>query len=205
MSRADRERWNRKYAAGNPHPDFAPDPILTQYAQLLDGNGWALDVACGVGHNALYLARRGYDVLAVDGSLAGLQYGRAAAHAVSRPVHFVAADLDHFAPPPERFSLVLVVRFLSRPLLPRLKEALVPGGLMIYQTFNLNWRRANPAFNPDYLLAPGELAEAFGDFEVIATNDAMDIADDLTYWIGRRPAARAAPQGAHDKHARTGG
>ena len=193
MSLADRERWNRKYAAGNPYPSFAPDQILTQYAHLLDGNGWALDVACGVGHNALYLARRGYDVLAVDGSLLGLQYGRAAAHGNALPVYFVATDLDRFTPPPRRFNLILVMRFLSRPLLPLLKDALVPGGLMIYQTFNLNWRRANPAFNPEYLLAPGELAKAFGDFEAIATNDAMDIADDLTYWIGRRPIGALTP------------
>ena len=190
MSLADRERWDRKYTAGNPHPDFVPDPILTQYAHLLDGNGWALDVACGVGHNALFLARHGYDVLAVDGSLVGLQYGRAAARERALPVHFAAADLDRFAPPPRRFGLILVMRFLSRPLLPLLKEALVPGGLMIYQTFNLNWRRANPAFNPEYLLAPGELAGAFGDYEVIATNDATDVADDLTYWIGRRPGEK---------------
>jgi len=191
MSLADRERWNRKYAAGNPHPDFAPDPLLTQYAHLLGGNGWALDVACGVGHNALFLARGGYDVLAVDGSLVGLQYGRATARDRALPVHFVAADLDRFALIRHRFNLILVMRFLSRPLLPLLKEALMPGGLMIYQTFNLNWRRANPAFNPEYLLAPGELAKAFSDFEVIATNDAMDIADDLTYWIGRRPGGTA--------------
>jgi len=191
MSLTDRERWDRKYAAGNPHPDFAPDPILTQYAHLLSGNGWALDVACGVGHNALYLARRGYEVLAVDGSQVGLRYGRAAARDGALPVHFVAADLERFAPPPRRFNLILVMRFLIRPLLPLLKEALAPGGLMIYQTFNLNWRRANPAFNPDYLLAPGELAKAFSDFEIIATNDAMDIADDQTYWIGRHPGGTA--------------
>lgn len=189
MSLADRERWDRKYTAGNPHPDFVPDPILTQYAHLLDGNGWALDVACGVGHNALFLAHRGYDVLAVDGSQVGLRYGHAAARERALPVHFVATDLDRFTPPSRRFGLVLVMRFLSRPLLPLLKEALRPGGLMIYQTFNLNWRRVNPSFNPEYLLQPGELAGFFPDFEVIATNDAGDIADDLTYWIGRRPAA----------------
>jgi tellurite methyltransferase len=187
MSRADRERWDRKYAAGNPNPAFTPDPLLVQHAGLLASCGLALDVGCGVGHNALFLARHGYDVLAMDGSLVGLQYGRAAVRDHALPIQFVVADLDRFIPPPRRFDLVLVMRFLSRPLLPLLKEALVPRGLLIYQTFNLNRRRANPAFNPEYLLAPGELAEAFGDFEAIASNDAVDIADDLTYWIGRRP------------------
>lgn len=193
MSRADRDRWDHKYAGGNPNPAFTPDPILVEHASLLAPRGLALDVACGVGHNALFLARHGYDVLAVDGSPVGLKYGRAAARAFALPVQFVAADLDEFVPPPRRFDLVLVIRFLSRPLLPLLKEALVPRGLLIYQTFNLNRRRTNPGFNPEYLLSAGELAEAFGDFETIATNDAMDIADDLTYWIGRRPDGTARP------------
>ncbi len=70
----DIERWNRKYQNGNPNPAFEPDPLLSDYRHLLDGKGKALDVACGVGHNALFLARLGYDVVGVDGSIVGLRY-----------------------------------------------------------------------------------------------------------------------------------
>jgi SAM-dependent methyltransferase len=187
MALADIERWNRKYAGGSPNPAFTPDAILTQYAHLLDGRGLALDVACGVGHNALYLARRGYEVIAVDGSITGLRYCRAQLRVTPLPVHLVVADLDQFVPPPERFTLVLVVRFLSRPLIPHLKRALVPGGLMIYQTFNRHRLLMNPDFNPDYLLEPGEFRTLFADFEPIASNDTPDMRDPISYWIGRRP------------------
>jgi len=187
MSHADIERWNHKYAAGSPNPAFTPDSILIQYSRLLEGKGLALDVACGVGHNAIYLAQRGYEVLAVDGSLTALRYCRTRLYEMPLSLHLVAADLDQFVPPPSRFALVLVVRFLSRALVPHLKRALTPGGLMIYQTFNRNRLLTNPDFNPDYLLAPGEFHQLFSDFEPIATNDAPEMRDPISFWIGRRP------------------
>jgi SAM-dependent methyltransferase len=188
LARADRERWDRKYAAGNPNPEFEPDPILVSHASLLNGPGLALDVACGVGHNALYLARRGYEVVAVDGSLVGLRYCRQALAGSALPVHLVAADLDRFPLPERRFDAIVVMRFLSRPLVRELKRALVPGGLVIYQTYNLNWLSFNPDFRREYLLEPGELAQLFADFEPIETNDTPDVQAELSYWIGRRPA-----------------
>ena len=184
--RSDLERWNRKYSGGNPHPDFAPDPILTEHAHLLDGVGTALDVACGVGHNAIYLARRGYAVVAVDGSFTGLRYCRNALRGQNLRVSLVNADLENFALPAEYFAVVLVVRYLHRPLIAQLKATLKPGGLMIYRTFNANYLRERPVFNPDYLLKPGELAGFFTDFKCIATNDAPDVTETLSYWIGTR-------------------
>jgi tellurite methyltransferase len=192
MSGADIERWDRKYAGGNPNPAFAPDAILTQYGRLLDGQGMALDVACGVGHNALYLGRRGYEVVAVDGSLTGLHYCRAQLAATPLPVHLVVADLDQFVPPRERFTLVVVVRFLSRALIPHLKRALLPGGLMIYRTFNRRRLILNPDFNPDYLLEPGELRAMFADFEEIASNDMPAMRDPNSHFVGRRPNTNAS-------------
>ena len=187
MTQADRERWNRKYAAGNPHPTFEPDPLLVQYAHLLDGRGLALDIACGVGQNALFLARRGYEVVAVDASLVGLRYCRTASAGNGLPLHLVAADLDDFVLPRDTFALAIGFRFLSRPLMPRIKQALAPGGLVIYQTFNVNQLRFAPQMHREYLLEMGELARLFADFDPIATNDARDISGELSYWIGRRP------------------
>lgn len=187
MTHAERERWDRKYAAGNPNPAFAPEPLLVQYAHLLDGEGWALDVACGVAHNALFLARRGYEVLAVDGSITGLRYARTALAGTGLPVHLVAADLDNFVFPEKRFAVAAVFRFLSRPLIPRIKQALVPGGLLIFQTFNVNQLRFAAPMRREYLLEHGELAQLCGDFETLATNDAPDNTAELSHWIGRRP------------------
>ena len=183
--REDIERWDKKYADAIPHPD-EPDPILAEYRNLLDGQGRALDVACGMGHNAMYLARLGYQVVAIDGSMVGLRHCRKALCQTDLPVSLVAMDLDSFAPPPEYFDLVIVVRFLDRLLIPRLKDALHAGGLLLYKSFNRNLLVERPEFNPDYLLEPGELAERFEDFRCIATNDSEAISETQTYWIGRK-------------------
>lgn len=185
--RSDIERWNQKYRGGNPHPDFAPDPLLLAHAHLFDGAGTALDLACGVGHNALYLAQLGYEVLAVDGSMTGLGYCREALRGRNLRVSLVNADLEDFVLPPNFFDIVLVIRYLHRPLIARLKNAIRPGGLVIYQTFNTNYLRERPVFNKDYLLTPGELAEFFADFTSVATNDTPDVSASLSHWIGKRP------------------
>lgn len=188
MSRADRNRWEKKYAAGNPHLAFAPDPLLTQQRHLFSRKGWALDLACGVGQNAIFLAEQGFDVLAVDTSLTALRYCRTATAGRNLPLHLVAADVDRFALPADTFALIIVFRFYDRRLIPAIKQAVEPGGLVIYQTFNLNRLRSTPHMNPHYLLEPGELQRVFGDFEMIASNDTADIREELSYWVGRRPA-----------------
>lgn len=190
MSRADRERWNRKYAAGNPHAAFAPSPLLEQYAPLLDGAGLALDLACGVGQNAIFLAERGYHVLGVDISFRGLAYARTEIAARSLDnVLLVAADLERFVLPEAAFAVAIVFRYLDRSLFPRLKQTVAPGGLVFYETFNANQLHAAPQMNRAYLLEQGELAHAFEDFATIATNDTADNTSELTHWIGRRPAS----------------
>lgn len=185
----DVERWNQKYRRGNPNPHFEPDPLLRNYAHLLDGKGIALDVACGVGHNAIFLAKRGYDVIAIDGSVIGLNYCRETIRASDLRINLVAADLERLSLPPEYFDLVLVVRYLYRPLIAQLKRAVKPGGLVIYQTFNSNHLREKPDFRKEYLLEHGELLEWFADFHLIATNDTPGLQDRLTYLIGSKPPA----------------
>ncbi|BAU48873.1 tellurium resistance protein TehB [Sulfurifustis variabilis] len=186
--RSEIERWNAKYLAANPNPRFEPDPLLVDLAPKLRG-GVALDVACGVAHNAMFLAEHGYEVLAVDGSLAALRYARDRLRERPLPVWLVAVDLDRFAPAEAQFDLIVIVRFLDRSLISRLVRGLRPGGLFVCKTFNVNYQRERPAFNPDFLLKPGELARLLRDLQPVATNDAPDIREIETYWIGRRVTA----------------
>ena len=75
-----RERWNERYADGGlePFPD-APAEWLVAHEALLPGGGRALDVACGDGRNAVYLAQLGYMVDAIDVSDVAIGALRAAA------------------------------------------------------------------------------------------------------------------------------
>ena len=184
--RSELERWDDKYRDAPANPDAAPDPILETHASLLNGVGIALDVACGIGHNAIHLAKLGYAVLAVDGSLIALRRCRDALGEDTPRIGLVNADLDRFSLPPDTFDVILVIRYLNRSLIGQLKTALKPGGVLIYKTFNLNYLNARPVFNKSYLLNPGELAALFADFDTIATNDTASTTEHLSYWVGRR-------------------
>jgi tellurite methyltransferase len=152
----DRERWDRKYAAGEGPAHFRPNSFLVENQQLLRG-GRALDVACGFGGNALFLARLGFQVEGVDISAVGL--GRAQAETLRQDleIQWIQADLTHWWVPPDRYDLILVFYYLNRELTPHLAGGLRPGGLLVQANRNKGFLAERPDFDPDYLLEPGEL------------------------------------------------
>jgi len=77
---------------------------------------------------------------------------------------FVQADLEDGSPwpfPGERFQGIVVTNYLHRPLLPVLTDALAETGVLIYETFMQGNERYGKPSNPEFLLRPGELLEAF--------------------------------------------
>ena len=134
---------------------------------MLGRKGKALELACGRGRNALYLASLGYDVIAADCALNGLKSCQASSEHLALSVYPVACDLKSYRFPQKCFDLVSVVRFLHRPLFTELINWLRPGGLLFYKTFSKSFLSINPGFNPDYLVEPGELLASdldFGEF-----------------------------------------
>jgi SAM-dependent methyltransferase len=135
------------------HDLDAPSEWVRRWAHLVPAGGRVLDVACGSGRHARFLAGLGLRVLGVDrdpGALAGVP-----------GVEARVADLEA-GPWPlegERFDAVVVVNYLHRPLFPRLAESLAAGGVLIYETFALGNERHGRPSNPDFLLQPNELLE----------------------------------------------
>jgi len=166
--REDIERWNRKYSRVAEHIEARAEPELEQYQGVLHKHGIALELACGKGANALYLAGLGFDVIAADGSVEGLKVCQRSADKLNLSIFPVVMDFDQCVLPKGRFDLISVVRYLNRSLLTDLADALKPQGILFYKTFNLRHLRQQPGFNPDYLLQDDELQQAFGDFEMIA-------------------------------------
>lgn len=164
MSATDRERWDAKYA-DRQAVEPPPDDWLRQSVEAIPP-GRALELACGLGHNAIWLAEQGWQVDAVDISPVGL--ARAAELAKSRQalVQWIAADLDDLSwePPRSKYDLIVVFRFLDRLRLPQLiEESLAPGGLLVYETFSVGQlsRPDNHLKNPAFALNPGELPTLF--------------------------------------------
>jgi tellurite methyltransferase len=167
MSQEDQARWDRKWAE-RVGQSFEPRPLLVHHRALLSG-GRALDLACGPGHDSLWLAEQGYLVLGVDVSLVAIQAAQLAAQerGLLERAHFLHADLNHWRPGDARFELVCLFRFLERSLLPLISGWVAPGGLLFCETRHAGWRSSHPDAPLRYLLRRGELAGAFAGWQII--------------------------------------
>lgn len=179
MSLSDRERWDVKYAAKSLPELVVPDDWLVKHVTRRTP-GVALELACGLGHNAIWLANQGWKVDAVDVSPVGLTLAEDFAKRVRRStVSWIAADLDEFEPRAEAYDLVLVFRFLDRSHVPELIErALRPGGLLVYETFSQGQmtRADNHLRSADFTLASNELPVLFPKLTVVEYEE-VDLAD----------------------------
>lgn len=131
----------------------------------------ALDVACGLGQNALFVAQRGYGVEALDFSPVAIRRCQREAQRLGLPVQAQVVDLEGYAIAEARYDLILDFFYLDRNLIPSIKRGLKEGGLFLMVTFNVHHRMQRPDFNPAYLLAVGELEQLFGDLEVLWLQD----------------------------------
>lgn len=183
-------RWNERYSRPGRTFRFAPDQALLECGSLLPPPGRALEIACGTGGNALWLAARGFDVIAADLALAGVRLARDEARRLGVPLQVLVADALSL-PLAARFDLVVVTRFLDRALFPLLRRLPRPGGCLFYRTFNQRRRQSHPSFNPDYLLQDGELERVFQGYQVLAASEACGEAGDSSYLLARRPTFAA--------------
>jgi len=136
----EREAWDRKYAGSEFLWTEEPNRFLVAE---LDGlaPGRALDLACGEGRNAVWLAQRGWQVTGVDFSEVGLAKAAQLAESRGVEVDWVAADLLDYRPPA---GLDLVIAFYfqvpddeRRLVLSRAAEALAPGGTVLVVAHDL--------------------------------------------------------------------
>lgn len=156
---------------------------MVLHGERIPAAGAVLDLACGSGRHARWLAARGYAVHAVDRDAAAI-----AALAGYPGVEARQLDLEGEAWPltGRRYAGIVVTNYLWRPRLPDLLALLAPGGVLIYETF----MRGNEAYgkpsNPDFLLRSGELCE------IVAAAGLREVAFEEGYTDRPKPAMRQA-------------
>ncbi len=176
--------WDAKHRLAAEAPPAEPASIVRELLPLLPA-GPALDIACGTGRHALFLAARGQHVTAVDFSSVALSILEVRARSMRVPVRgsgklqgsgrssrggleLMQADLERTHLPERRYALVVCIQYLQRSLFAQMARALRPDGVLLMETYT----RAQLGFpggprNPAHLLENGELREAFPDLCVL--------------------------------------
>jgi tellurite methyltransferase len=159
--------WNKRYRLRErPAEDLdaAPTPLVVATATKLSP-GKALDLACGAGRNALWLAEQGWEVTAVDGAIAAIETLRTRAKERGLNINAVVADLekDEFEIEPSRWDLVAMCYYLQRDLFEPAKRGVAPGGILI-SIVHVN--EPGEEGGPHRLL-PGQLEQYFAGWEIL--------------------------------------
>jgi SAM-dependent methyltransferase len=156
--------WDEKYRSGERGKEDAPTMLVVEIAQKL-APGVAIDLACGAGRNALYLAAQGWAVTAVDGSERAIELVRQRCKVRGLEVHTNVADLTspNFSMQQNAFDLVVIAYYLQRDLFAKAKAAVRPGGVIVEIAHtpepgeDWNERRARP----------GELHKFFNGWKLL--------------------------------------
>ncbi|SFH94489.1 Methyltransferase domain-containing protein [Collimonas sp. OK307] len=154
-------------------------PWVGRFGGLIP-DGTVLDLACGNGRHALWLAHRGLQVLAVDrnpGLLAEID-AAGMTDIATQQIELEAGPSDALAAlfQSHRFSAVVVTNYLHRPLFPAILDSVAKQGVLLYETFAVGNEQFGKPSNPDFLLQPGELsallaADTAGNWRVVAFED----------------------------------
>jgi tellurite methyltransferase len=149
------------------HKDSNPAEFLVANRKLLP-SGKALDIAMGAGRNAVYLAKEGFEVEGIEIAPDAIEKAVALAASEGVKIKSVVADLENgYRLPASAFDLIICFYYLHRPLIPEIKQALKPGGVVVYETYICDQAQWGKPSNPDHLLQHDELLNMFHDWRII--------------------------------------
>lgn len=168
---SDRERWEARYSTQDRIYGEESSDFLRTHIDLLPDEGLALDIAAGEGRNSVYLAERGLEVIALDISESALRKSLSLARQRHVSVNATVVDLTQFTIPKESFDVIINFNYLERSLARQIVEGLKPAGWLLFETLTTEQLRWKPDFNPEFLLAPGELSQMFSSLEIIEYNE----------------------------------
>jgi SAM-dependent methyltransferase len=185
VSQEEREKWDERYRDGAYENRRHPTALLSAWIDRLP-RGRALDVACGAGRNALFLAAKGYAVDAVDISAVALERGREEAARLGHTVRWLCIDLDdgpEHALPRGPYDLVVWVRYVSSTLLPALASRLAPGGHVLCEQHLVTTADVAGPRSDAFRLGAGELRRQAAGLSIVEYREGVVVDPD-----GRRVA-----------------
>lgn len=165
---SDRNRWDALYNQSPAMSGHDPAQLLAKFIDVIPV-GRALDIAMGEGRNAVFLAKKGFLVEGVDFSEVAIL--RAQKWARENRVHIetTGIDLNQYVIRTGAFDVIVNIDYLQRSLIPQIKKGLKTGGVVVFENATTEQLK-NPGGQglvPEFLLKPGELKEAFSDFQIL--------------------------------------
>lgn len=173
---SQRHKWNARYRDADVSFSSAAR-VLKENLHLLPSQGKALDLACGLGGNALLLAQLGLDTSAWDFSDVAIGKLLDLAEHMGVKIHAEVRDIQIRPPEPNSFKVIIVSRFLERKLAPLLEQALYPGGLLYYQTFVRDAVGSEGPHNPEFRLGSNELLALFPTLKLLVYREETAVGD----------------------------
>lgn len=199
MSASDKQKWETRYREGAYAERTHPSVYLQHVLDVIDKplpSYKALDLACGAGRNALYLAANGFEVDAVDIASEALQRGQQTAAAASVDhIFWREHDLDQSLDPTlTRYGLIIMMRYLDVPLLCDIAKRLVPGGYLLGEVhLQADQVVAGPS-SKNFRAAPGELKSAADGLDIIEYTEGPETdPDGSTVAVARLLARKPGP------------
>jgi len=160
MNHSDAQKWDKKYKSANLQTAANPCYVLKQHSHLLPFYGQALELACGLGGNARFMAQCGLKTHAWDISDVALTVLNNYASLHQLPIEPLITDLEQMILPYQQYDVIVVSRYLDRALFAGIEAALKPNGLLFYQTF-LSPPHENAPQNPNFYVQSGEFNQSW--------------------------------------------
>jgi 2-polyprenyl-3-methyl-5-hydroxy-6-metoxy-1,4-benzoquinol methylase len=186
------DKWNNHYQSSQQPGSVSR--VLTDNAHLLPLSARALDLACGLGANALFMAARKLSVEAWDISEQALLKLESFAGQRALSISTQQRNVEENPPGENSFDVIVVSHFLYRPICKDLMAALRPQGILFYQTYCREKVSPGGPENEKFLLQAAELPELFAGLEILAYREERDAGDtslgfrNQAYLVARKPA-----------------
>ncbi len=196
MSHSVAQKWDAKYQTATLQDTVNPCYVLKQHSHLLPFYGQALELACGLGGNARFMAQCGLKTDAWDISDTALTLLNNWANLNQLPIEPLITDLEQMILPYQKYDVIVVSRYLDRDLFVGIEQALKPNGLLFYQTF-LSPPHENAPQNPDFYVHSDEFnrawsgltTEVYGEGWLMPENSNLEnasVKQRYTWYVGRK-------------------
>lgn len=167
MDLKSQQKWDQIYRKTVDRAEAQAASVVACHRHYLPASGRALDFACGRGGNAMLFAKHGLNTIAFDISAVALDQLSKRCEEQGVTVETSVVDLKAHCLEPASFDVLACSYYLDRSKLAMLAQALKPGGLLLYETFNASLPKGAGPSNPDFLLSQGELLSCFGHLHVL--------------------------------------